>query len=145
MKGLFILFAVVIFLQIILGCIIYGQLPGWTERGTFGDMFGAVNTLFSGLAFAGVIYAVFLQNQELALQREELNLTREEIAKAAIAQHQQAETMLVAAKINAVSTKIQSYSQLLAGHRRVPGGSNTSASDLLSEAYIELDELLKKA
>ena len=25
------------------------------ERGTFGDMFGAVNALFSGLAFAGLI------------------------------------------------------------------------------------------
>ncbi|QQQ01888.1 hypothetical protein [Lysobacter enzymogenes] len=41
-------------------------------RGAFGDKFGAVNALFSGLAFAGVIFAVLLQRRELAMQREEL-------------------------------------------------------------------------
>ena len=53
----------------------------WTERGTFGDMFGAVNALFSGLAFAGVIIAIFLQRKELEFQREELELTRGEFEK----------------------------------------------------------------
>lgn len=48
-------------------------------RGTFGDMFGAVNSLFSGLAFAGVIVAIILQSKELKLQREELEQTREEL------------------------------------------------------------------
>ena len=32
---------------------LYARLPGLTEQGQFGDMFGAVNSLFSGLAFAG--------------------------------------------------------------------------------------------
>jgi hypothetical protein len=50
------------------------------NRGTFGDMFGAVNALFSGLAFAGVIFAILLQKQELSLQRKELELTRSELA-----------------------------------------------------------------
>jgi len=50
------------------------------DPGTFGDMFGAVNALFSGLAFAGVIYAILLQQQELRLQRDELQLTRAELA-----------------------------------------------------------------
>ncbi len=53
----------------------------WTERGTFGDMFGAVNSLFSGLALAGVIIAIFLQRKELELQRQELELTRGEFKK----------------------------------------------------------------
>lgn len=46
--------------------------------GQFGDSFGAVNALFSGLAFIGVIYAVLLQKEELRLQREELEKTRDE-------------------------------------------------------------------
>ncbi|MBX2834459.1 MAG: putative phage abortive infection protein [Micavibrio sp.] len=50
------------------------------QRGTFGDMFGGVNALFSGLAFAGVIYAILLQRKELELQREELILTRGELS-----------------------------------------------------------------
>ncbi|MDT0123890.1 hypothetical protein Q9R46_14610 [Paenibacillus sp. RRE4] len=36
--------------------------------GTFGDMFGGVNALFSGLAFVGLIYTILLQKQDLALQ-----------------------------------------------------------------------------
>ena len=44
-----------------------------TERGTFGDMFGAVNALFSGLAFAGLIATLLYQREELKLQRKELN------------------------------------------------------------------------
>jgi hypothetical protein len=46
------------------------------ERGTFGDMFGAANALFSGLAFAGVAYAILLQRAEVAISREELERSR---------------------------------------------------------------------
>lgn len=49
------------------------------HRGTFGDMFGGVNALFSGLAFAGVIYTILLQKEELREQRKELSLTRREL------------------------------------------------------------------
>jgi hypothetical protein len=51
-------------------------------------MFGVVSTLFFGLAFAGVIYAIFLQRDELALQREELKLTRTELERSAKAQEE---------------------------------------------------------
>lgn len=48
------------------------------ERGQFGDMFGAVNALFSGLAFVGLIITLILQRRELELQRDELVQTRNE-------------------------------------------------------------------
>ncbi len=50
-----------------------------TERGVFGDSYGAVNSLFSGLALFGVIYAILLQKIELKLQRKELKHTTEEL------------------------------------------------------------------
>lgn len=50
-----------------------------TDRGTFGDKFGAVNALFSGLAFAGLIVTLLYQKEELKLQREELAETRKEL------------------------------------------------------------------
>ncbi len=50
------------------------------DRGTFGDMFGAVNALFSGLAFAGLIVTLIMQHDELRLQREEINNTNKELA-----------------------------------------------------------------
>lgn len=49
------------------------------DRGTFGDMFGAVNALFSGLAFAGLIYTISVQRQELSLQREAIDMQTEEL------------------------------------------------------------------
>ncbi|MCR4348057.1 MAG: putative phage abortive infection protein [Sulfuricaulis sp.] len=57
------------------GILLYGR----ADRGTFGDMFGAVNALFAGLAFAGIIYTIFLQRTELELQRRELTETRKEL------------------------------------------------------------------
>lgn len=49
------------------------------SRGTFGDQFGAVNALFSGLAFAGLIYTIMLQRKDLKLQRQDLKLQRKEL------------------------------------------------------------------
>jgi hypothetical protein len=51
---------------------------GETKRGTFGDMFGSINALFSGLALAGIILTILLQRKELRFQREELKETRKE-------------------------------------------------------------------
>lgn len=38
----------------------------------FGDMYGSLNTLFSGLAFSGVIVSIFLQSAELRATRAEM-------------------------------------------------------------------------
>ncbi len=50
--------------------------PNLSDRGLFGDSFGALNTLFSGLAFSGLIITILLQKQELNYQRIELQETR---------------------------------------------------------------------
>lgn len=42
-------------------------------------MFGGANALFSGLAFAGVVYALLLQKQALEVQRADLRTTQEEL------------------------------------------------------------------
>ena len=42
------------------------------KSGTFGDSFGVLNTLFSGLAFAGIIVTVKIQNDDMREQRKEL-------------------------------------------------------------------------
>ena len=68
----------VVWIASILGAMQF--LPSWAVRGQFGDAFGSVNSLFTGLAFAGVIYTIYLQRTELSLQRDELRLQREEMA-----------------------------------------------------------------
>ena len=58
--------------------------PGWideSKRGAFGDSFGVVNALFSGLAFAGVIFAILLQKKELELQRVAIKGEKEAFQK----------------------------------------------------------------
>lgn len=49
------------------------------KAGQFGDSFGVLTSLFSALAFAGIIITIILQKKELELQREELKLTRQEL------------------------------------------------------------------
>ena len=95
------------------GFVVTYAITDWVQRGQFGDMFGAANTLFSGLAFAALTYALFLQRKELSLQRVELALTRVELSKQSEAQSQQAETALRAAKINAYGSLFQAYGQFL--------------------------------
>ena len=81
---LLILFVTIIWLALAVVTIFF--LPKWDERAQLGEMFGSVNALFSGLAFAVLIYAMWLQRTELALQRQELELTRQELARTSAAQ-----------------------------------------------------------
>ena len=53
--------------------------PEIEYRGQFGDSFGAVNALFAGLAFAGVIGTIRLQMRELEFQRRELEEQKEQL------------------------------------------------------------------
>src|SRR5688572_17432336 len=54
-----------------------GSAGTYETRGQFGDMFGAINSLFSALAFAGVIYTLILQTKEIQEQRKEQNKNEE--------------------------------------------------------------------
>ncbi|MGN2407785.1 hypothetical protein ACTACD_18675 [Pseudomonas syringae] len=49
------------------------------KSGTFGDSFGALNALFTGFGFMGLLVTIFLQREDLKLTREELAETRQEI------------------------------------------------------------------
>lgn len=52
--------------------LIIGLSANETFRGTFGDMFGAANALFTGLSFVGLIITIMLQRKDLNIQRNEL-------------------------------------------------------------------------
>lgn len=51
------------------------------KAGLFGDSFGILTSLFSGLAFGGIIITILLQREELKLQRKELKLQRKELVR----------------------------------------------------------------
>lgn len=75
-KSLILLIVICIFLFII------GMIGTWiwTDKpNEFGDSAGVVNALFSALAFAGVIYAIILQKEELEDQRQVMIDQRQEM------------------------------------------------------------------
>lgn len=47
------------------------------RQGQFGDQFGAVNALFSGLAFAALIYTIYLQRIEIKQTQDEMKSQNE--------------------------------------------------------------------
>lgn len=98
----------------------YYVFPDWPTRGQFGDVFGAANAFFSGLAFTGLIYTIFLQREELSLQRKELELTRTELQRSAQAQEQsehalreQAAAANQSARLAATNFLLEHYDDLL--------------------------------
>lgn len=68
-------------------------LESESRSGSIGDVFGVANALFSALAFAALLYAVFLQRDELKLQRKELRTTRQVMRKQHAELERQARTM----------------------------------------------------
>ena len=77
------------------------------EPGVIGDMFGMVNSLFSGLAFFYLVHTIRLQKHELELQRSELSMTREELAASARAQEGTAKALNQQVMLQAVSAQLQ--------------------------------------
>ena len=60
--------------------IFFGIAPHWLvgnnseERGQYGDQFGAVNALFSGLAAGGLLWTIWQQRKEIDLVQEQLDV-----------------------------------------------------------------------
>lgn len=48
-----------------------------TERGQFGDSFGVLNSLFTGLGFGGLVVTLLIQQRQLRHQESEIKLQRE--------------------------------------------------------------------
>lgn len=86
MKMVQILFGVIILLSIAASMFCYSDfllsnyklIPPSTQA-EFGDSYGALACLFSGLAFVGLIYTILQQHKDLNMQRKELELQRQEM------------------------------------------------------------------
>lgn len=119
------------------------------SAGEFGDLFGSINGLFSGLAFAGIVFTILLQRQELSLQRRELALTRTEISRSAKAQEQsqialdeQVQALTISARLTALSTLLANYKLVIA---YAESQSAKDAAETRRAKYLaEIEDLLAK-
>jgi hypothetical protein len=122
------------------------------KSGPFGDTFGTVNALFSGAAFAGIIFTILLQKRELRLQRYELELTRRELQRSASAQEKsekalgiQASSLLLAAQINAVTSRIEAYNFQIEDTQGKNEYLNQQLRGERRSMVVELDYLLQRS
>lgn len=126
-KAFIIAAIVVFFIWGISGFAVYFWGEDWPERGTMGDMFGVINALFSGLAFAGLIFTIIIQRQEITTNREEIELNRRELHKSVTAQQKTQQAMQEQARqthltnrINAMSTVITYYNSQISNPNNSP-------------------------
>lgn len=133
-KFLFILVAGVVIAWLLTPLVIYGMHDTMADRGQFGDLFGSINSLFSGLAFAGLFYTVHLQvkqlriqqlelrtqRQELRLQRQEMAASRAELANQVRMQH--ALIRATVAQINVAAVNAQIEAKKMESETFLPGG-----------------------
>jgi len=134
--GIFVIWIISIFII----PFIYSELG---DRASFGDSFGVINSLFSGFAFAGIIYTILLQRKELSLQRKELQETREELKRSATAQEKserqqrrQSENLKITAKLNALSTLVSYYSDVETKNKTLNSSKHLGAQRE-QEKYIQ--------
>lgn len=104
-------------------------------RGTFGDQFGAVNALFSGLAFAGLIYTIILQRRDLALQRKDLALQRKELELTRDELKNQTEQQEEQNKILRIQRFENTFFQMLAQFQEIVNNISFSYVDIKKEVH----------
>ena len=144
------IFTAIIITWLIFQYVLSSAYPDISERALFGDSFGGLNTLFTGLAFAGVIISIVLQKNELELQRKELELTRKELSNSAEAQmlmsksaEKQSIIQAKTARLNALNTMF-SYWNRKPDSSMFPGTIEKSIEniyDKINKLYYEMEEL----
>ncbi|MGV6831375.1 MAG: hypothetical protein ACWA5P_07435 [bacterium] len=120
---------------------IFYFIPEWSDRGTFGDLFGAVNALFSALAFAVLIYTIILQREEIKQNREEIVLNRKELEKSAKLQRKAQEVLIqqvaqthLSAKMNAMRTLVDYYNNQISNPK--------SSEDVVEKAKLKRKHII---
>lgn len=85
----------VLFVMLLSAFLIFKCINGWEHRGQFGDLFGVVNALFSGLAFAGLIITIRQQHLVLEYQRQAIIQTQLELQNQTTEFDEQKETLRI--------------------------------------------------
>lgn len=104
----------------------------------------AVNALFSGLAFATLIFTVFLQRRELQLQRQELAETRRELERSASAQEASEAALRAQAEASALTATLSATHTLLTYYREAIGEFNQRSLQLEPDTPHKIAFLEKK-
>lgn len=127
------------------------------HRASFGGMFGGIESLFSGLAFCGIIITILLQSSELKMQRHEIKENRKELERTTKVQEQQgislnrqAENLKISAKLSALNTLVNYHTEKAKIDQNSPKGMglNLGKNDdhfKKAEKYlVQIEEILNR-
>ncbi len=131
------LLVIVFIVQLVFAVGIYFSFHDWPSRGQFGDMFGALNTSFSGFAMAGMIYVSLLQQKALQDQNKMQQMMQKEILK-------QSHYALLGNRINALQCLIEVYHSLDLNKKdfNTSAGIKMDSKKLVQENIESLERLL---
>lgn len=111
------------------------ESSSWVSPGTFGDMFGCLTYLFTGISVAGIIVTLQQQKQALQVQQNELDTLKTQSEK----QNQQNEKVYIHKLLNEYLTFRKSSSISL--HFQQPEGQQTKEElsyDSFSARFCEI-------
>ncbi len=100
----------IIFLWFIGSYIVYCFVPT-EDLSNFSNLFNVINSLFTALAFGGVIYSIIIQTHELLLTREEFSKSVEAQTTSSNALTQQLEIQRKVVMVSAISEILKQYDE----------------------------------
>ena len=115
------------------------EVSSWISAGTFGDMFGCLTCLFTGISVAGIIVTLQQQKQALHIQQDELNALKTQSEK----QNQQNEKVYIHKLLNEYLSFRKSSSISIYFHS--PDGQPTEEElsyDSFSSRFCEVQNAL---
>ena len=126
---------------------------GTQTSGPAGDKFGGITALFSGLAFAGLVFTLFVQKKELQYQRQELALLVNETRETKRHLEAQADHLKSQSDFVGKQTFENSFFQMLSSFNsnlqsisvtQRTDGSFVTGADALEEIYRRASRKLTK-
>ncbi len=132
--------------------VLFFAFDRWDYRGQFGDMFGSLNVLFSGFAFAALYFTISLQQRQLSkqdeqleLQREELKLQRQEMAASRTELAKQASAQRALTRATIAQIRVAAVHAAVEGHKlKAEYVNRNHALESIDAAADVLQELAEK-
>ncbi|MDO8540066.1 MAG: hypothetical protein Q7S40_06445 [Opitutaceae bacterium] len=109
-------------------------------RGQFGDKFGALNTLFTGLAFVGLIATLWHERESSNQREKETEKLMRQLERTAVALETQSKLESRARYLTALIARIEGYTHQINFYRQPPGSSGDREQNALLH---ELDRELR--
>jgi len=142
----FLILAIAVVLWVGYGLVVPRLFMDWQKSSQFGDMFGGIGALFSGLALSGVVVAILMQKEELELQRDELRRSVAAQTSSSESLGKQIDVMQLSAQLNALSALLAFYASN--GGNQFPNpktpGYLKPARDLSWMTLSEINDILAR-